>query len=115
MTCPDDTFWAHLDFDVAIGNGGAIATETDGALTLTDVTFRDNVAAVGSALYAASPDAPDIKITNTTFDDVEHGFVGIGVAVSMSAEVIIDLWSRCMVSQLTTVPWAGSRLRRQPM
>jgi hypothetical protein len=74
--------WAHLVFEAGVSEGGAIAMDL-GALTLNDAVFRDNVAAVGSALFAVN--SRELKISNATFDEAKHAVVGIGVAVCSCA------------------------------
>ena len=87
MACPDDTFWTHLDFDIGVGDGGAMKTDS-GTVTLDGVVFRGNAAPVGSSL--SSVRTRELKITNTTFDDAEKAFAGVGVSVSKSVRAVAD-------------------------
>ena len=79
-----DALWVRLQ-------GGAIATFDRADIAVKDSTFQRNRASAGSGLAAIS--ARIVKISNTTFDDVEGAFFGEAVKV----QVRIILRARCLV------------------
>ena len=66
--CPRGiAMWSNQEFEVALGDGGAIKTSGPIAMTISESTFRGNEAPKGASLSISSADS--LRISKTTIEE----------------------------------------------